>query len=145
MVRTYEDVGLSGAKTKRPGLDAMLADAQAGRFDVVLVWKFDRLGRSVSHLLQVLDQFQGWGVAFASARDPGIDTSDTIRSTSSTRLSSSAVVPSLHASFRAIRTRPPGRAPRGVARVESTVPDVSHPSPAAPQRPCMSPQLGSVR
>lgn len=74
VAETYTDEGLSGAKTTRPGLDALLADAQAGRFDAVLVWKLDRLGRSVSHLLQVLDQFQGWGVAFASARDPGIDT-----------------------------------------------------------------------
>ncbi len=74
VTKVYEDEGLSGAKTKRPGLDSLMADAQAGRFDVLLVWKLDRLGRSVSHLLQMLDQLQGWGVSFASARDPGMDT-----------------------------------------------------------------------
>ena len=74
VVRTYEDEGLSGSKTTRPGLDAMLADAQAGRFDVVVVFKLDRLGRSTSHLLHVLDLLKGWGVGFTSVRDPGIDT-----------------------------------------------------------------------
>ena len=74
VVEVYKDEGLSGSKTQRPGLDAMLADAQAGRFDVVVVFKLDRLGRSTSHLLHVLDLLKGWGVGFTSARDPGIDT-----------------------------------------------------------------------
>ena len=74
VIKVYKDEGLSGSKTQRPGLDAMLADAQAGRFDVVVVFKLDRLGRSTSHLLHVLDLLKGWGVGFTSARDPGIDT-----------------------------------------------------------------------
>ena len=70
----YIDAGVSGAKATRPELDRLLADAQAGRIDAVLVWKLDRLGRSLQHLLDVLDDLQGWGVGFASARDPGMDT-----------------------------------------------------------------------
>ena len=45
-VTEYVDQGVSGIKTSRPALDRMLADAQAGKLDVVLVWKLDRLGRS---------------------------------------------------------------------------------------------------
>jgi len=74
IVEEFVDEGVSGAKTSRPGLDRMLAEAQAGRFDVLAVWKLDRLGRSLPHLLQVLDQLTGWGIAFVSVRDVGIDT-----------------------------------------------------------------------
>lgn len=74
LVEEYVDEGVSGAKASRPGLDRLLADAQRGRFDVVLVWKLDRLGRSLQHLLGVLDDLAGWGVGFASVRDAGIDT-----------------------------------------------------------------------
>ena len=70
----FQDEGISGAKTSRPGLDQMMADAQAGRFDVVAVWKLDRLGRDLPHLLQTIDQLGAWGVGFASIRDAGIDT-----------------------------------------------------------------------
>jgi len=73
----YLDDGVSGARTSRPGLDALLADAQAGRLDVVLVWRLDRLGRSLQHLLQVLDDLEGWGVGFVSAREPGLDSTST--------------------------------------------------------------------
>ena len=55
IVATYED-RISGAKAKRPGLDQMMADARRGKFDVVLVWAFDRLARSVRHFLEVLDE-----------------------------------------------------------------------------------------
>ena len=51
-----------------------MADAQAGKLDLVAVWKLDRLGRSLAHLLRLLDQLQGWGVGFVSLRDAGIDT-----------------------------------------------------------------------
>lgn len=74
VAREYVDNGVSGSKTSRPALDQMLADAQAGRFDLVVVWKLDRLARSLQHLLGVLDQLSGWGVGFASLRDAGIDT-----------------------------------------------------------------------
>ncbi len=62
VVEEFTDEGVSGVKTSRPALDRMLADAQAGRFDVVAVWKLDRLGRSLQHVLGVLDQLTGQGV-----------------------------------------------------------------------------------
>ena len=74
IVEEYVDEGVSGATASRPGLDRLLADGQRGRFDVLLVWKLDRLGRSLQHLLGVLDELAGWGVGFASVRDAGIDT-----------------------------------------------------------------------
>ncbi len=70
----YVDDGVSGAKTTRPALDQMLSDAQAGKLDVVAVWKLDRLGRSLQHVLSVLEQLSAHGVGFVSLRDSGIDT-----------------------------------------------------------------------
>ena len=74
VVDEYVDRGVSGVKESRPALDALLADAQAGKLDLVAVWKLDRLGRSLQHLLRTLDCLTGWGVQFVSARDSGIDT-----------------------------------------------------------------------
>ena len=53
IVATYTDNGISGSvgRDKRPGLDAMLKDATRGRFDVVIAWSVDRLGRSLSDLI----------------------------------------------------------------------------------------------
>jgi DNA invertase Pin-like site-specific DNA recombinase len=62
----YVDVGISGAKDRRPQLDRMMADAHKRRFDVVAVWKFDRFARSVSHLLRALDTFRVLAVEFVS-------------------------------------------------------------------------------
>lgn len=73
VVDQYVDEGVSGIKTSRPGLDRMLADAQAGKLDVVAVWKLDRLGRSLQHVLATLDQLTGQGVGFVSLRDAGLD------------------------------------------------------------------------
>jgi DNA invertase Pin-like site-specific DNA recombinase len=72
--RVYVDDGVSGAKETRPALDRMMADAQAGRFEIVAVWKLDRLGRSVQHVLGLLDQLGTQGIQFVSVRDPGLDT-----------------------------------------------------------------------
>lgn len=74
VVAEYVDEGVSGARVSRPQLDRMLADGQAGRFDLLAVWKLDRLGRSLPHLLQILDQLASQGVGFAAIRDAGIDT-----------------------------------------------------------------------
>jgi DNA invertase Pin-like site-specific DNA recombinase len=70
----YVDAGVSGTKTTRPALDRMLADAQAGKLDNVVVWKLDRLGRSLQHVLGILDQLTQQGVGFVSLRDSGMDT-----------------------------------------------------------------------
>jgi DNA invertase Pin-like site-specific DNA recombinase len=67
----FEDHGVSGAKGSRPGLDAMLAALQPG--DSVIVFKLDRLGRSVLHLADLLVRFQEMGVHFVSLSE-GINT-----------------------------------------------------------------------
>lgn len=72
--REYVDEGISGAQESRAALDAMLEDARQGKLDVVAVWKLDRLGRSLQHLLCVLDELTRVGVQFVSVRDSGIDT-----------------------------------------------------------------------
>ncbi len=62
----YIDVGISGTKERRPELDRLMADAHRRRFDVVVVWKFDRFARSVSHLLRALETFKAQGIEFVS-------------------------------------------------------------------------------
>src|SRR5579864_4894034 len=70
----YVDIGISGTKEKRPELDKLVADAHRRRFDAVVVWKFDRFARSVSHLLRALEMFQALGIEFVSLTE-GVDTS----------------------------------------------------------------------
>lgn len=62
----YDDSGVSGAKEERPALSRMMKDAAAGKIGVVVVWKIDRLARSVVHLLQILQQLQAAGVGFVA-------------------------------------------------------------------------------
>jgi DNA invertase Pin-like site-specific DNA recombinase len=69
--RVFEDFGVSGAKSSRPGLDAMLEALRPG--DSVIVFKLDRLGRSVLHLADLLVRFQDQGVHFVSLSE-GINT-----------------------------------------------------------------------
>ena len=73
VTEVYSDV-MSGAKDKRPSLDRLMADARRGKFDVVVVWKFDRFARSTSHLLRALEEFQSLSVDFVSLSE-SIDTS----------------------------------------------------------------------
>jgi DNA invertase Pin-like site-specific DNA recombinase len=61
----YVDIGISGTKEKRPQLDRM-QDAHRRKFDSVIVWKFDRFARSVSHLLRALETFNALGIHFVS-------------------------------------------------------------------------------
>jgi DNA invertase Pin-like site-specific DNA recombinase len=70
----YVDHGISGTKESRPELNRLMSDAADQKFDVVLVWKFDRFARSVPHLLKALETFQSQGIAFVAATE-GIDTS----------------------------------------------------------------------
>lgn len=65
---------ISGLKSARPELDRLLADSRKGKFDSVVVWRIDRLGRSVTHLLQVLEVFKTHGIEFFSLSE-SIDTS----------------------------------------------------------------------
>jgi len=62
----YIDTGVSGAKDSRPELNRLMADAHRRRFDAVIVWKFDRFARSVSHLLKGLETFRALGIEFVS-------------------------------------------------------------------------------
>ena len=64
----------SGAKERRPGLDALLADARRGVFDLVLVWRFDRFARSVKQLVLALEEFRSLGIDFVSHQE-ALDTS----------------------------------------------------------------------
>jgi len=65
----YVDAGVSGAKDSRPELNQLMADAKRRRFDVVLVWKLDRFGRSLRHLVNALAEFESLGIAFVSLSD----------------------------------------------------------------------------
>jgi DNA invertase Pin-like site-specific DNA recombinase len=64
VTQTYNDAGISGAKRRdqRPGLDQMLKDASRRRFDVVMAWSIDRLGRSLADLLTTIEELEACGV-----------------------------------------------------------------------------------
>jgi len=74
VMEVFEDTGISGSQDSRPGLDALMKQARQGKYDAVVVWKFDRFARSTAHLLQALTEFQSLGVDFISFSE-GIDTS----------------------------------------------------------------------
>lgn len=65
----YSDVAVSGRKQGRPQLKALMKAAANHEFDCVLVWKFDRFARSVSHLLRALEEFNHLGIRFISVCD----------------------------------------------------------------------------
>lgn len=73
VVGEYVDLGVSGAKDRRPELDRLLKDAHKGRFDVLAIWKLDRLARSVRHLIMLGDEMRALGVDLVSVQDT-IDT-----------------------------------------------------------------------
>ncbi len=70
--REYVDRGVSGARDSRPALDQLLKDARQRKLDCVAVWRLDRLGRSLRHLVTLLDELQAIGVSFVSLNE-GID------------------------------------------------------------------------
>jgi putative DNA-invertase from lambdoid prophage Rac len=69
----YVDEGVSGAKERRPALDQLVADAKRRKFDVLVVWRLDRLGRNLRHLILLLEELTALGVSFVSLGE-GIDT-----------------------------------------------------------------------
>ncbi len=69
VVHEYCDRGISGTKAKRPGLDAMMADARRGEFSVVFVAAFDRIARSTKNFLEIVDELNELGIEFISARE----------------------------------------------------------------------------
>jgi DNA invertase Pin-like site-specific DNA recombinase len=74
LYKIYSDKGISGTTERRPGLDALLEDCRRRRCDVVVVWKFDRFGRSLKQLVNALELFRHLGIAFVSCTE-AIDTS----------------------------------------------------------------------
>jgi DNA invertase Pin-like site-specific DNA recombinase len=76
VVRVFEDAGISGAKgrDKRPGLDAMMKAVNAKEFDMVATWSVDRLGRSLTDLLAILQGLHDKGVDLL-LHQQGLDTS----------------------------------------------------------------------
>jgi DNA invertase Pin-like site-specific DNA recombinase len=68
----YVDRGVSGAKDRRPALDQLVAAARSRKVDVLVCWRLDRLGRSLKHLITLLEELQALGVAFISLAE-GID------------------------------------------------------------------------
>ena len=65
----YTDIGVSGSKDSRPELNRLMADAKQRRFDAVCVWKLDRFGRSLRHLVNALADLESLGVSFISLKD----------------------------------------------------------------------------
>jgi DNA invertase Pin-like site-specific DNA recombinase len=68
----HVDRGIGDAKDRRPALDALTKDARRRRFDVAVVWRLDRLGRNLRHLIVLLEELQALGIAFVSLGE-GID------------------------------------------------------------------------
>jgi len=71
-VKEHVDHGVSGAKERRPALDVLVADAKRRRFDAIVVWRLDRLGRNLKHLITLIDEMTALGIAFVSLAE-GID------------------------------------------------------------------------
>lgn len=69
--KIYKDFGVSGSKATRPELDKMLGDLRSG--DVVVIWKIDRLGRSLKDLVILVEKFKKQDIGLQSLHDP-IDT-----------------------------------------------------------------------
>jgi DNA invertase Pin-like site-specific DNA recombinase len=69
IVEEYVDHGVSGMKESRPALNKLMSDAKQRRFDVVVVWKIDRFGRSLRHLVNSIAELESLGVSFVSLRD----------------------------------------------------------------------------
>ena len=71
--REYVDTGISGMNTSRPELSRLLADAHKGCFAGILVWRLDRLGRSLRHLVTVVEDLLARGIEVISATEPHMD------------------------------------------------------------------------
>jgi DNA invertase Pin-like site-specific DNA recombinase len=69
----YVDTGVSGAKDRRPALDRLMADARRRKVDTVIVWRLDRFGRNLRHLITAIEELNAAGVSFVSMGE-NIDT-----------------------------------------------------------------------
>ncbi len=66
VIGQFVDIGVSGVQSKRPELDRLLDHARKRKLDVICVWKLDRFGRSMKHLINTLEELQELGVSFVS-------------------------------------------------------------------------------
>ena len=71
--KVYTDM-ISGTKSSRPELNELMFDMRMKKFDVVLVWRLDRMGRSLKHLINIIEEFEKKNVDFISMNE-GFDTS----------------------------------------------------------------------
>ena len=69
IVAEYVDTAVSGTRERRPGLDALMADAKRRKFDLIAVAALDRLGRNLRHLVTLLDELQHLGIGLVSLRE----------------------------------------------------------------------------
>jgi DNA invertase Pin-like site-specific DNA recombinase len=69
IVEEFTDQGVSGCRESRPALNRLMSGASRRQFDAVVVWKIDRFGRSLKHLVNALAELAALGVAFISLRD----------------------------------------------------------------------------
>jgi DNA invertase Pin-like site-specific DNA recombinase len=74
LAEQFTDVGFSGSKDSRPGLNRLLADAWRRKFDAVLVYRYDRFARSLRQLVNALGEFEALGIHLISLHE-GVDTS----------------------------------------------------------------------
>jgi DNA invertase Pin-like site-specific DNA recombinase len=74
LYRVYSDRASGAKERRRPGLDALMADARRGAFDMVLVWRFDRFARNVKQLVLALEEFRSLAIDFISHQE-ALDTS----------------------------------------------------------------------
>lgn len=65
----YSDLGYSGSDLNRPDFKRLLDDAKKQKFDIIAVWKIDRLSRNLTHLLSAFETFQSLGVSFCSHKE----------------------------------------------------------------------------
>jgi DNA invertase Pin-like site-specific DNA recombinase len=125
----YVDIAVSGRKEGRPQLQARMRAARHHEFACVLVWKFDRFARSVSHLLSALEEFHHLGIRFISVQDQ-VDTASPIGKAMFTvigamaELESSLISERVKAGMEAAKARGkllgrPATPPHLVARVET--------------------------
>ena len=77
--KEFVDNGIRGAKDSRPALNELMNDARKRRFDMVLVWRFDRFARSTRHLINSLEEFRNLSIDFVSYQE-NIDTSSPLGS-----------------------------------------------------------------
>ncbi len=67
--KVYKDNGISGTTESRPALNELMNDAKKHKFDIVLVWLFDRFARSTKHLVNALYEFRNLGIDFISYQE----------------------------------------------------------------------------